>query len=155
MPMLTKGQNLYWIDPNDYSVVRLTKLTDFNSPGAPASSVDITDLEETSTMQYDKGLKDPGQATGTVNCTASEASHAALNDLYNDESNVKWAFGFSDGTAAPTADSNGNWELPTTRTFFTFSGFVADFAFNSAVNDVVKTPLVIQRSGEGTWSRKA
>ena len=62
--------------------------------------------------------------------------------------------GWADGTAVPTHDSNGDFVLPTTRTWFIFEGYVSDFPFDFAANTVVTTQAAIQRSGGSAWIRK-
>ncbi|MDT4860744.1 Phage tail tube, TTP, lambda-like [compost metagenome] len=67
---------------------------------------------------------------------------------------MNWVVGWSDGTAAPTADSSGDFELPTTRTWFVFGGYIADFPFDFQQNSVVATQVSIQRSGGSAWIKK-
>ena len=58
------------------------------------------------------------------------------------------------------ASAKVNWPdpgftLPTTRTWFTFQGYVSDFPFDFAGNTVVSTVAAIQRSGGSAWVPKA
>ncbi|MGH3804232.1 MAG: phage tail tube protein [Pseudonocardiaceae bacterium] len=55
-------------------------------------------------------------------------------------------------TAITSADS---FELPETRTWFVFEGYVSDFPFDFAANAVVSTAATIQRSGGSAWVRKS
>jgi hypothetical protein len=62
-----------------------------------------------------------------------------------------------DGTgAAANASINAepDFVLPTSRTWFLFDGYVADFPFDFAANAVVTTAASIQRSGGSAWIRK-
>jgi hypothetical protein len=156
MAKLTKGMQLFFIDPADRAVTRVTGLTGFNPGGAPADQVEITDLDELETKNYLKGLRTPGQASGTVLADPTVAAHIRLHEMVEDGSigNVEWVIGWGDGTVAPTADSNGNFNLPTTRTWYQFDGYVSDFPFDFQLNTVVSTALTIQRSGGGTWQKK-
>lgn len=65
--------------------------------------------------------------------------------------------GWSDGKGVvPTVNTKGdNFELPATRTWFAFDGYVSDFPFNFALNAVVTTTVTIQRTGGSTWIKKA
>ncbi|MNT93817.1 hypothetical protein D3C72_2353800 [compost metagenome] len=55
----------------------------------------------------------------------------------------------------PTLNTEGDdFELPTTRTWFVFQGYVADFPFDFAANSVVSTAVSIQRSGGSAWIKK-
>lgn len=154
--MLTKGTHLYFIDPADNSLVRVRKVTAFNPGSSPADDVETTDLEETIARQYDKGLQTPGTATGSINANPQEASHVRLHELSvdDDTNRTQWAIGWSDGTDAPTVDSNGTFNLPTTRTWYTFEGHVTDFPMDFQLNANVVTALTIKRSGPGTWQKK-
>ena len=153
MAVLTQGTQVYFIDPADDSVVTVQCATSFNPGGAPADQIEDTCLESTA-RTYKRGLRTPGQATLTINADPTNASHIRLHELSEDDTvdNVKWAVGFSDGTAPPTVDSNGDFVLPTTRTFYTFDGYVADFPFDFQFNSVVTTDVSIQRSGGSEWT---
>ena len=64
--------------------------------------------------------------------------------------------GWSDGKdIVPTISTEGDdFELPPTRTWFAFQGYVADFPFTFAQNAVVASTVSIQRSGGSAWIRK-
>ena len=64
--------------------------------------------------------------------------------------------GWSDGardadgvnTVLPTKSAKGNkFELPNTRTWLKFEGYLADVPFDFATNTVVSSTVSIQRSG--------
>lgn len=155
MSVLTQGTQVFFVDPNDLSIVTVQCATALNPGGQPADQIEDTCLESF-VRTYKKGLRTPGQASLTVNADPQYESHIRLHEL-SEESNdrtVKWAVGWSDGTAAPTADSNGDFVLPTTRTWFTFDGYVSDFPMDFAQNTVVVTAATIQRSGGSTWTPK-
>lgn len=155
MSVLTQGTQVYFIDPDDLSVVAVECATAFNPGGQPADQIEDTCLEST-TRTYKKGLRTPGQATLTVNADPQKASHIRLHELSEEDTdrNIKWVVGWSDGTDAPTVDSEGNFVLPTTRTWFEFMGYVSDFPLDFAQNTVVVTAATIQRSGGSTWTPK-
>jgi hypothetical protein len=64
----------------------------------------------------------------------------------------------SDGTAAPTVhvDSAGDGEfvLPTTRSWITFQGFMNSFPFTFALDAPVQSTVGIQVSGDPTLTVK-
>lgn len=64
--------------------------------------------------------------------------------------------GDGNDAAATAVVSSGDldWDLPDTRTWFTFRGYVSDFPFDFAANTVVTTAATIQRSGGSAWIRK-
>lgn len=59
--------------------------------------------------------------------------------------------GATASAAVALADS---FDLPKTRTWFIFEGYVSDFPFDFAANAVVSTAATIQRSGGSAWIRK-
>lgn len=158
MSKLTQGTQIYFIDPNDDSVVEIECATAFNPGGNPADQLDDTCLADT-TASNKKGLRRPGAATLTINADPTNASHIRLHQLSNSDAeadqDLRFAVGWSDGIdVAPTADSNGEFNLPTTRTWYTFSGYVADFPFDFGLNALVTSQVSIQRSGPATWTKK-
>ncbi|MDP2141272.1 MAG: phage tail tube protein [Gammaproteobacteria bacterium] len=154
--ILTKGTHLYFIDPADNSLVRVKKLTAFNPGSSPGDDVETTDLDETVARQYEKGLLTPGSASGNIMANPQEPSHIRLHELSVDTETNRtwWVVGWSDGTAAPTVDSNGQFNLPTTRTWYEFEGHVTDFPMDFQLNSTVATALAIKRSGQGRWTKK-
>lgn len=156
MSVLTQGTQVYFVDPDDLSIVAVQCATAFNPGGQPADQIEDTCLEELIARTYKKGLRTPGQASLTINADPQYASHVRLHELSEESTdrNIKWAVGWSDGTAAPTVDSDGDFVLPTTRTWFTFEGYVSDFPLDFAMNTVVVTAATIQRSGGSVWTPK-
>ncbi|WP_278438303.1 phage tail tube protein [Pseudomonas oryzihabitans] len=162
MSIKTQGTQVYILVPpasgtGANTVLEIEGLTAFNPGGAPADQIDTTTLKDKA-RTYMKGLRTPGSASGTVQADPSKASHVRLAQLAADDSdaNLKFAVGFSDGTAAPTVASGASdFTLPTTRTWFTFDGYVSDFPFDFATNTVVSTALTVQRSGPGAWTPKS
>ena len=156
MSIKTQGTKLYFIDPDTEEVVGVDCMTQFNPGGAPADQLEDTCMEDTSgTRTYKPGLRTPGQASISINADPANASHVRLFELsQGDVVNLHWALGWSDGTAAPTVDSGG-FDLPATRTWFTFDGYVADFPFDFGLNALVASTVSIQRSGAGVWVPKA
>jgi hypothetical protein len=52
-------------------------------------------------------------------------------------------------------DSNGDFNLPNTRTWFKFDGYVGDFPFEFGVAALVDSTVSIQRTGPGQWIVKS
>src|SRR5690625_6634737 len=61
---------------------------------------------------------------------------------------LDWALGFTDGELPPTLDSNGEFELPTGRSWIVFEGFMNSYPFSFQLNSVVTSSVGIQISGE-------
>ncbi|MCY1397747.1 Phage tail tube, TTP, lambda-like [compost metagenome] len=159
MSVLTQGTQIFFIDPafdsNGAGVREVECATTFSPGGNPADQIEDTCLSAT-TRSYKPGLRTPGQATMGLNADPENESHVRLHELSETDPSptLKWAVGWADGTAIPTTDSNGDFELPTTRTWFIFEGYVSDFPFDFAANTVVTTQATIQRSGGSAWIRK-
>lgn len=155
MAILTQGTKVYFIDPADDAVTEVECATAFNPGGAPSDQIETTCLESVE-REYRRGLRTPGQASLTINADPRNASHIRLHELSEDDTveSIDFVVAWSDGTAAPTVDSNGDWVLATARTWFTFSGYVADFPFDFQLNSVVTTDVSIQRTGGSAWTAK-
>jgi len=160
MPRLTKGTHIYFIDPEaavGEEIVRIKGATAFNPGSAPPENVETTDLEETDTRSYMKGLKNPGSGSMTIMADPTEPSHIRLHELseQGDSPKLKFACGWSDGSAPPTLDTNGDgFEFPDTRSFNEFIASVDDFPLDFQLNTTVQTQLSLQRSGGMSWTPK-
>lgn len=158
MSKLAQGTHVFFIDPNDGTpaVVQVKGVTAFNPGGAPATQLDDTTLEDLVYMQYKAGLRNPGQASITINTDEVTEGHYRLHELSElpQSPNLKWAIGWSNGTEPPTLDIDGNFELPDTRTWTTYEGYVSDFPFDFATDALVNSQVQIQRSGGLGWKQK-
>lgn len=163
MAKLTKGTQIYFIDPDNDSVVEVTGVETFNPGGAPADQIETTTLTSVA-KEFMRGMRTPGQASLDILADPTNSSHLRLHELALDDTieSVPFAIGWSDGTTAPSYDSDGGFDLSldsdgysTLRTFFTFDAYVADFPFDFSVNSVVKSSVSLQRTGTAEWIKKA
>ncbi|MDH0745292.1 phage tail protein [Pseudomonas sp. GD03842] len=161
MSILSQGTQIYALVPplngnGARTVLAIECATAFSPGGAPADQIEDTCLEDQE-RSYKKGLRTPGQASLTVNADPNNASHIRLHQLSeaDGDTTINWAVGWSDGKAPPTVNADGDdFELPTSRTWFVFRGYVSDFPFDFAANTVVSTAATIQRSGGSAWIPK-
>lgn len=161
MSILTQGTQVYALTKPASGTGALTVMevecaTAFNPGGSPKEQIEDTCLSSKE-RTYKPGLRTPGQASLTVNADPNNASHIRLHQMSEEDGDttIKWAVGWSDGTAAPTVNAEGDdFELPENRTWFVFEGYVADFPFDFAANAVVSTAVSIQRSGGSAWIKK-
>jgi hypothetical protein len=158
MPVLTQGTHIFFKDPTAEAgseIVRVRKATALNPGANPADQIETTDLEETNSKNYMRGLRTPGQATMTVNADPSEPSHIRLSDLAEgeEETVLEWYVCWSDGTEEPTVALDAV-TLPDTRTWYRFEAYVSDFPFDFQGNTLVATQVTMQRSGKGEWIKK-
>lgn len=154
MSVLSQGTQIYAIDPADDSLITIECATSFSPGGSPSDQIEVTCMEAFE-RSFMPGLRTPGQATIGLNADPAKSTHVRLFELSqeNPQPVLKFAVGWSDGTTAPTVTA-GDFVLPTTRTFFTFQGYVSDFPFDFAQNTVVTTTVTVQRSGGSTWIPK-
>lgn len=161
MSILTQGTQVFALVPptsgtGAMTVMEVECATAFNPGGSPKEQIEDTCLSSKE-RTYKPGLRTPGQASLTINADPNNASHIRLHQMSeaDGDTTVKWAVGWSDGTAAPTLNAEGDdFELPDSRTWFVFEGYVADFPFDFAANAVVSTAVSIQRSGGSAWIKK-
>lgn len=156
MAKLTQGTDLYFVDPTGFVVTEVACATSITGISAARDQIETTCLDGTS-RTYEAGMPTPGQVSATINFDPSNASHVRLHELFVAGTKVNWAIGWSDGTAAPTVDSNGEFTapLPTTRTYITWNGFLSDLPFDFALNSVVTSNMTIQLSDFPELSEKA
>ena len=158
MSIFAQGSELYFIDPDTRQVVKVECPTGFTPGGAPADQIDDTCIDDT-TKKFKKGLRTPGSATVNLMVDPKYPSHVRLYQLYAEDSDtnldIEFAIGWSDGTGTPpTADSNGRFVLPTSRTWLPFAGYIADFPFDFQANTLVTSAMTIQQSGLAVWVPK-
>lgn len=140
----TQGTELWYLSaPN--VMTKVGKVTGLTGTGGPNNKIDTTDLDSTEKESI-AGLPDPSAINCPINFTPSLAAHQALYALWQSGAEVPWVVGLSDGTAPPTAAS-GTITFPTTRTFYQFQGYIADFPIDAAVDSKLETAMTVQRSG--------
>lgn len=148
MAVKTQGTDLYAIDPEDNSLLVVGCVTSIDGIDTSVEQVETTCLQENA-RTYIAGLATPGAATFGINTDPSDESHLRLHQLKVAGTTLKWAIGWSENpNANPTVDSNGDFDLPTTRSWITFEGFMNSFPFSFQQNSVVQSNIGIQVSGE-------
>jgi hypothetical protein len=149
----TQGTQLYVADPATDTLITVGCVTNITGITATRDQIETTCLDSTA-RTYVAGLAAPGAATFTINFDPTDASHPRLHELYVSGDTLEFALGWSDGTAAPTVDTNGTFNLPTTRTWIAFDGFITDLPFDFALNTVVTSNVSVQVSGFPTLTEK-
>lgn len=153
----TQGSELWLIDtltvPATPAIVKMACPTGISGLGGAADQIDDTCLDATE-KTFVQGLGSPGQVSVPFVLKPAQASHKLLFSLKDAGTNLDWAIGLSDGSAAPTL-TTGAFVFGTTRTYFAFNGYVSDVNIDVATNEVVRGTLTIQRSGAVTPHWKA
>ena len=157
MSKLTQGTKVYFIDNTVATpeVVAINCATSVNPGGAPSDQVEDTCLEDFE-RSYKPGLRTPGQATIGLSADPDDDGHLKLFEMsqMNPAPTTQFAIGWSDGVAPPTV-TGGEFDLPATRTWFVFSGYVSDFPFDFQQNTIVDSQITIQRTGGAAWVKKS
>jgi hypothetical protein len=147
MSMKVQGTTLFFVDPDTDDIVEVDCITSFNGLTASRDQTDVTCMQDEG-RSFEPGLLNPGNANFGILFDSSKASHVRLHALYVAGTKLEWALAGSDGTAPPTSvDSGGDFVLPTTRTFWTFNGYLSDYPFDFAIGGRVASTIAIQLSG--------
>lgn len=147
MAVKTQGTDLYAVDPLTGALLEVGCVTTINGVDTTVEQVEITCLADLA-RRYMAGLATPGAATFGINFDPADTSHVRLHQLKVLGETIEWAIGFADDDTDPTADSAGEFVLPTSRSWLTFEGFMNSFPFNFEGNSVVQSTVGIQISGE-------
>lgn len=147
MSMKTQGTQLYALDPADDSVLAVIAVTSIDGIDSPVDPIETTPLEADA-REFVAGLKSPGAATFGINVDPKHEAHLRLHQLKTAGTTLKWALGWSDAKDVPPTVTSKAFVLPTSRTWITFEGFMTAYPFTFAQNDVVKSTIGIQVSGD-------
>lgn len=152
MSIKTQGTQLYTIDPADGSLLKVSCVTSIDGIDSTLDQIETTCLEGEA-REYDSGLATPGTASFGIQVDPKDGSHVRLHQLKTAGTKLIWAVGWSDGKEiAPVIaqDSSGayDFDLPETRSWIQFEGFMNSYPFSFALNAVVASTVGIQISGE-------
>lgn len=146
--MKTQGTQLYTIDPEDDSLIKIECVTSIDGIDTAIEQIETTCLES-SARTYEAGLATPGAASFGINVDPKNPTHVRLHQLKTAGVTLPWALGWSETVDSdPTIDTNGNFNLPTNRSWLLFEGFMNSYPFTFAQNAVVQSTVGIQVSGE-------
>lgn len=152
MSVKTQGTELWFLDPVGPAVVKVGCVTTINGLTAARDQIETTCLDSDA-RTYEAGMATPGTATFGINFDPADESHVRLHELYRQGTKVEWALGWSDfipGPPAdgppPTAGTEEDFNLPGTRSWIAFNGYVSDLPFDFALNAVVASTVSVQVS---------
>lgn len=154
MAIRTQGTHLYTIDPDDESLITVGCVTSIDGVDTTNEQIETTCLSSLA-RTYESGLSTPGTATFGINFDTDDSTHVRLHQLKVAGTTLLWAIGFANGTAAATVNSGGTFDLPTTRSWIRFNGFMTSYPFSFAQNSVITSTVGIQISGEPEVAAKA
>lgn len=144
----TQGTDLYAIDPDDGTILDVGCITSISGVDTSIEQVETTCLND-DTRSYIAGLGTPGTATFGIQTDPQDPVHVRLLELKNAGTMLQWAIGWSDGEDAPTVDAlDDDFDLPATRSWLTFEGYMNSYPFEFELNAVVTSNIGIQVSGD-------
>lgn len=147
----TQGTELYFVDnsvtTSEPDLIKLSCPTGVQGLGGAADQIETTCLDTIGDKEFAAGLGNPGQVSVPFNLIPREHSHQILFELKRTGVDLEWIACLSEGTAAPTVDTDGLISAPAGRSSFQFTGYIADVNIDVATNEIVRGTLTIQRSG--------
>lgn len=152
MAKKTQGTDLYAIDPDTGTLLAPGCITSIDGIDTTIEQIETTCLQD-SARRYEAGLATPGTATFGINTDPEDPDHVRLHELKIAGTTVRWAVGWSEDPGTPPTiitDSSGEYDfdLPDTRSWIVFDGFMNSYPFSFAQNTVVTSTIGIQVSGE-------
>jgi hypothetical protein len=152
----TQGSELWTVDSLSSSVASVLKFacpTGITGLGGAKDQVETTCLDTQEDKEFTAGLGNPGQVSVPFNFIPQNGSHQILFDLKEAGDVLPWMIGLSDGTTAPTLDTDDTLVAPVSplRTTAGFNAYVSDVNIDIATNEIVRGTLTLQRSGAVTW----
>lgn len=154
--VLTRGTEIYCYAPtavgsSTKAVFKVEGAIEFNPGDETAEEIQTTELAERESHTFVTGLRDPGEASITIQVDPTNPNHKLMHDLRGKQ--LEFLVGWSDGASVPTVSGDA-LVMPSDRTWFKFAGAIKSFPFDFSANSVVKATMTIRRSGSGTWAPK-
>lgn len=154
----TQGTQMYTIDPDTNEILDIGCVTAISGIDTQIDQIETTCLSDKS-RTYEAGLGTPGTASFTIQVDPENPVHVRLHELKTAGTTLPWAIGWSESEAPPTehTDSNGEGDfvLPTSRSWLTFEGYMNAFPFDFAANTMVTSAIGVQVSGDPVLVPKA
>lgn len=157
MSVKTQGTELWIYVPKTNEILDMGCVESITGIDGAVSQISTSCLRDL-TGKSEAGLIEPGQAAIGIQFDPQNPSHMKLHQLYKNGTTFDAFIGFryedADGVVqvpgpAPTYDSaNSKVEIPAERDWILFSGYFANFPFEFQGNDVVRSALTVQISGD-------
>lgn len=154
----TQGTRIYFAYPvaessgdlDGTTILKVACATGLSGLGGPANQIDTTCLESLS-MEYERGIPNPGAINLPVNFIPRSEAHQALQALFVSGETISWMAVLSNQAGAPVAVDSDSRLVSPGPTTFEFLAYVADFNIDVATNEIVRATLSLQRSGSVAW----
>jgi len=149
----TQKTGLYFVNAD--AIAKLGALTDFNGLGGQKGEIDATNLDSDA-KEFFTGLEDSGTFSCNINIDPTDASQQDVFDIKDSGEVVTWVLALSDGTAAPTIETD-EVVAPTGRTAFIFDASVQQFTVSGGADSIVKGAISLRITGaiQRAWKTPA
>lgn len=147
-----QGTQLYFIDPDDGTVLEVSCVTSLSGLDATVEEIDTTCLSDLA-RTFEAGLANPGTATLGIQFDPEDPSNLRLYELYNTRENIQFAVGLSDGVDPPTV-ADDEFVLPASRSWLVYEGYISAFPWDFSLNTMVNNNLSVRVSGQPTLEIK-
>ncbi len=158
MSIKTKGTEVYFVfqNSNGYNMIKLGCPKGVQGLGGAKSQIPETCLDSLE-MEFGPGMATPGAITVNLDIDFTKVSHQDLIHMDDNDTITTFVVGLSDGIGIPPTVNNttGVVSYPTTRTYVSFIGYIADVPLDIQINANVASAVSIQRSGAKTYHFKA
>lgn len=132
------------------AVVRFSCYKGFSFGKDSFGKIETTCLDSDS-KDYERGMRDPGEGSITIDLDDENASHMQLITLAESGEKVEWHVGSSHSEEPPTYDPITGIDLPESRIWWSFTGYMnptapEDIAADSMVGyafTIVRTSGVV------------
>ena len=152
MPMFSQGTQLYFLDPDgnggNGAVVKFDCAKGIGALSAPHATTDGTCLEDTDGLTNLPIFGQPGSTNIIVDWDPRIPSHIRVDQLYQSRTTVHWVIGLSDGAGIPPTVGSDGFDLPNTRTWREFEGYVNDMPVDHQTNTYYNAQIPIQLAGK-------
>lgn len=148
MSTKTQGTWLFTKLPDSEEVIRIKCVTGLNYSGGNRATKPNVCLDDDDAIN-EPGDLEAGTLSPAININPKDAGHVALWNFHQQKegSNLHWVVGLSDGTDSPTVAADGSFELPATRTWMPYYGFIQTFPFDAQARSDYTSSITILLSG--------
>lgn len=158
MALKTQKTNLFLIDPDATGgpeVLQVGCVISIDGIEATRDQLETTCMEGEA-RTYEPGMPTPGQMTFGINFDPSDDSHVRVYELWRSGTKFEMAIGYSDGTASPSVDTDGLFDLPATRSWLVMhDSYIANVPQTLQLNALVNANVAVQLSGFPDLVRKS
>lgn len=152
MEIKSQGTELYLLDTDNSTVLKIECINSFEGLGGSAGDIDVTCFDDLRARRFLTGLIDNGSATFGFAYDPTSESQQRIAELAGGGI-YKWAIGLSDAYGvAPTYDAGPppDFDLPSGRSWFVFDGSIQQYQRSAAIDDVWRISATLRVSGDIT-----